>query len=90
MFVVFLQALFLPVIIVLLNVQCIPHEAIWDSRLQATAKCIPLPTLQKMSASIHLISDVVIMILPQKIIYDLNLSWQKKLGLAFVFGLGVL
>ena len=90
MFVVCLQSLFLPAVVILLSVQCIPHEAIWDIRLQATASCFPLPALQQTSATIHFVTDLVIMALPQKIIYDLNLSWQKKLGLGFVFGLGIL
>ncbi|KAK7740746.1 hypothetical protein SLS53_005214 [Cytospora paraplurivora] len=64
MTVVALQSSFLIVILVLLNVQCIPHNAIWDVTIQSTAKC--------------------------KIIYDLNLTIQKKLGLAVVFSLGAL
>ncbi|CAJ2509079.1 Uu.00g141050.m01.CDS01 [Anthostomella pinea] len=90
MAVVALQAMFLPVIVVLLNVQCLPHAAIWDIRLLPDATCIPLPTLQKLSASVHLVTDVAILVLPQKIIFDLQLSLRKKAGLAVVFGLGAL
>lgn len=37
MFVVVLQSSFLVVILVLLNVQCIPHEAIWVGRFLSSA-----------------------------------------------------
>lgn len=40
MVVVALQSSFLIVILVLLNVQCIPHRAIWDVTIQSTAKCV--------------------------------------------------
>lgn len=58
--------------------------------MRATAKCIDLTTLQKLSASVHLITDVAIFLLPQKVIFDLNMSIQKRLGLAVVFSLGLL
>lgn len=38
MFVVTLQSSFLVVILVLLNVQCIPHEAIWVGHIYSMAK----------------------------------------------------
>lgn len=61
-----------------------------DLTMRETAKCIDLSVLQKLSASVHLISDIVIFLLPQKVIFDLNMSIQKRLGLAVVFSLGLL
>ncbi|KAK7966922.1 uncharacterized protein PG986_001199 [Apiospora aurea] len=90
MFIVALQSLVLVVITILLNVQCIPHEAIWDVTKVAGAKCFPLPILQKVSASTHFVTDVIMVLLPQKVVWSLNLSMQKKVGLAFVFSLGIL
>ncbi|KAK8100533.1 hypothetical protein PG999_010907, partial [Apiospora kogelbergensis] len=90
MFIVVLQSVVLVVITILLNVQCIPHEAIWDVTKIAGAKCFPLPILQKVSASTHFITDVIMVLLPQKVVWSLNLSMQKKVGLAFVFSLGLL
>ncbi|KAK8012280.1 hypothetical protein PG991_009655 [Apiospora marii] len=90
MFIVVLQSLVLVVITILLNVQCIPHEAIWNITKVANAKCFPLPILQKVSASTHFVTDVIMVLLPQKVVWSLNLSMQKKVGLAFVFSLGML
>lgn len=90
MFIVALQSLVLVVITILLNVQCIPHEAIWDVTKVANAKCFPLPILQKVSASIHFVTDVIMVLLPQRVVWSLTLSMQKKVGLAFVFSLGML
>ncbi|KAI1847096.1 hypothetical protein JX266_006971 [Neoarthrinium moseri] len=75
--------------IFLLNFQCVPHEAIWDFTIKEKT-CLPLNPLQLTSATIHLISDIAIFILPQKIIWSLNMSLRKRFGVAIVFSLGAL
>ncbi|KAL2865304.1 uncharacterized protein BJX67DRAFT_383045 [Aspergillus lucknowensis] len=75
-------------IIVALNLQCIPHKAIYDFRVQGD--CFDLYKLQVASACIHLVCDVVIFLLPQRIIWTLKMSWRKRLGVSFIFGLGLL
>ncbi|PLN82690.1 hypothetical protein BDW42DRAFT_166408 [Aspergillus taichungensis] len=77
-------------ILVSLNLQCIPHSAIWDLTIQATSKCFDLYKLQVASASIQLISDVAILLLPQQVIWTLKMSWSKRLGVSVIFGLGLL
>ncbi|KPM43161.1 hypothetical protein AK830_g3392 [Neonectria ditissima] len=74
--------------VILLNVQCSPHESIWKFYLPRT--CFNLVPVQLASGSVQLFSDVVMMILPQKTIWGLNLSWKKKLGVSVVFGLGII
>ncbi|KAL4983731.1 hypothetical protein BDW68DRAFT_168277 [Aspergillus falconensis] len=75
-------------IIVALNLQCIPHKAIYDVMVQGD--CFDLYKLQVGSASIHLICDVIIFFLPQRIIWTLKMSWRKRLGVSIIFGLGLL
>ncbi|RSM00803.1 hypothetical protein CEP52_008889 [Fusarium oligoseptatum] len=75
-------------IIVALNLQCTPHEAIWDFRVEG--KCFNLFHLQVSSATIHLICDITIMLLPQRVIWKLNMGWKKKLGVSVIFSLGLL
>ncbi|KAI0024628.1 hypothetical protein F4780DRAFT_795152 [Xylariomycetidae sp. FL0641] len=87
--VIFVQITAAIAIVVALNLQCIPHSGIWDFTI-ATRKCFPLYPLQVASASIQLISDVAIFCLPQRVIWTLRMSWQKRLGVSFVFGLGLL
>ena len=75
-------------VVVALNLQCTPHIAIWD--ITVPGQCFELYKLQVASASIQLGSDVMIMLLPQHVIWKLNLSWQKRLGVSVIFGLGLL
>ncbi|KAL2016751.1 hypothetical protein VTK56DRAFT_3099 [Thermocarpiscus australiensis] len=75
--------------IIALNLQCIPHQAIWDFTIPG-AKCFNLFNLQVSSATIQLVSDVGIFLLPQRVIWTLKMSWQKRMGVSVIFGLGVL
>ncbi|KAE8342431.1 hypothetical protein BDV24DRAFT_150357 [Aspergillus arachidicola] len=75
-------------IVLTLNLQCIPHKAIYD--LTVPGKCIDLYKIQLTSASIHLTCDVIMLLLPQPVIWTLKMTWRKRLGVSFVFSLGVL
>ncbi|KAL2174431.1 uncharacterized protein P884DRAFT_314774 [Thermothelomyces heterothallicus CBS 202.75] len=75
--------------IIALNLQCIPHQAIWDFTIP-NAKCFKLYHLQVSSATIQLVSDVAIFLLPQRVIWTLKMSWRKRMGVSVIFGLGVL
>lgn len=75
-------------IVIALNLQCIPHAAIYD--FTVAGQCFPLYNIQVTSASIQLFSDVAIFLLPQRVIWELKMSWQKRLGVSIVFGLGLL
>lgn len=88
--VIFVQVTSGIAIVVSLNLQCIPHAAIWDLTLRPTSTCFDLYKLQVASAGIQLISDVAILLLPQQVIWSLKMSWRKRMGVSFVFGLGLL
>lgn len=75
-------------IILALNLQCIPHKAIYD--FTVPGKCVDLNKIQMASASVHLTCDVIMLLLPQPVIWTLKMTWRKRLGVSFVFSLGVL
>ncbi|KAB8265105.1 hypothetical protein BDV32DRAFT_134950 [Aspergillus pseudonomiae] len=75
-------------IILALNLQCIPHRAIYD--LTVPGKCVDLYKIQLASASVHLTCDAIMLLLPQPVIWTLKMTWRKRLGVSFVFSLGVL
>ncbi|KAJ5344827.1 hypothetical protein N7452_002831 [Penicillium brevicompactum] len=88
MFVSFIQCAWGISCIILLNMQCRPHAAIWKFYLPS--KCYSLPKVMLASASIQVISDILMFLLPQKIIWSLQMNWQKKLGISVIFGVGIL
>lgn len=87
MIVIAIQCVWRVVCIVLLNMQCVPHNAIWE--FYVPSKCYNLPKVMLSSASVQVVTDFAIVLLPQKIIWGLHMNWQKKLGVSVIFGVGV-
>ncbi|KAK0610183.1 hypothetical protein B0T17DRAFT_500892 [Bombardia bombarda] len=70
------------------NLSCIPFEKIWDKTIPG-GHCIDEKVLQIVAAAINLVSDVAILILPQHIIWKLQISQQKKIGVSLIFAVGI-
>ncbi|GLB11181.1 hypothetical protein AtubIFM57258_007601 [Aspergillus tubingensis] len=68
--------------------QCRPHEAIW--KFYIPSKCYSLPDVMLTSASVQVASDITMFFLPQRIIWRLQMNWQKKIGVSIIFGVGIL
>jgi hypothetical protein len=76
-------------IVIALNFQCIPHKASWDFTI-TDKTCYPLYNIQLGSGIIYLATDIIMFFMPHHLIWSLQLSWGKKLGVSIVFGLGLL
>ncbi|KAI1162623.1 hypothetical protein F5B18DRAFT_368850 [Nemania serpens] len=70
------------------NLACIPFKKIWD-RL-TPGKCVDTTPLNVTSASLNLFVDIFILVLPQRTIWKLHMSFREKLGVAVVFAVGLL
>ncbi|KAI1256205.1 hypothetical protein MGN70_002367 [Eutypa lata] len=66
---------------------CVPHEKIWNRLLPG--QCIDAKVVLICSASVNVVSDLLILVLPQKTIWSLRLSTKKKIGISFFFTTGV-
>ncbi|KAF4955914.1 hypothetical protein FSARC_11729 [Fusarium sarcochroum] len=88
MAIVFIQCVWGVACVTLLNLQCRPHHAIWE--FYVPSKCYDLPKAMLASASVQVISDVAMVLLPQRIIWSLHMKWQRKVGIAIIFGVGVI
>lgn len=88
MVVITLQCVWGLLCIILLNMQCRPHEAIWKFYLPS--KCYSLPDVMLTSASVQVVSDIAMLLLPQRIIWGLHMNWQKKIGVSIIFSAGIL
>ncbi|RAH46719.1 uncharacterized protein BO95DRAFT_431040 [Aspergillus brunneoviolaceus CBS 621.78] len=83
-----LQCLWGLLCVILLNAQCRPHRAIWEFYLPS--KCYSLPDVMLCSAAVQVFSDITMFLLPQRMIWGLQMSWQKKMGISVIFGAGIL
>ncbi|KAI3334677.1 hypothetical protein F4824DRAFT_501658 [Ustulina deusta] len=76
--------------LILLNVNCTPFEANWNILLPGGFCRFSFPALTLSSAIINFVLDLVPLILPQRIIWSLNMSRSKKIGVSLVFAVGLL
>ncbi|KAI0119751.1 hypothetical protein F4814DRAFT_413144 [Daldinia grandis] len=70
------------------NFHCIPFKRIWDLTVPGT--CYDWTYGLLAASSINVISDFAIFILPQAIIWRLNMPRRRKIGLSIIFMLGLL
>ncbi|KAI0138900.1 hypothetical protein F4776DRAFT_662601 [Hypoxylon sp. NC0597] len=69
------------------NLACIPFHRMWDKRIPGT--CFDRTSLDLVTGSVNLFTDVFILLFPQRIIWRLQLSIKKKIGVSFLFAVGV-
>ncbi len=69
-------------------VQCLPIHFYWDHIGQD--HCIEHNKFYIALAALNLVTDVVILIIPIPVVWRLNTSVTKKIGLSIVFLLGTL
>ncbi|KAI0549814.1 hypothetical protein F4679DRAFT_584280 [Xylaria curta] len=70
------------------NLSCQPHNKIWDKTVQGT--CLNEGILWTAYSCLNLVSDIIILILPQRVIWGLKLSKAKKIGVSIIFAFGLL
>jgi hypothetical protein len=71
--------------------QCIPIRAAW-TRWDGTvrARCVNANALGWISGAINIVLDVIILVLPLPGLTKLVMSWERKIHILMIFGLGSL
>jgi hypothetical protein len=72
-----------------INLACFPREKIWDVTI-IEGHCIDQNNLYLAGTIVNLISDVAILFIPQKVIWTLNMSLHKRIGVSLIFAIGLL
>ncbi|XDG04210.1 hypothetical protein ABKA04_003825 [Annulohypoxylon sp. FPYF3050] len=68
---------------------CQPIQYHWDPTIPG-GHCGNDDLLSPLSAAINVLLDLIILILPQRVIWRLNMSFRKKIGVSLVFLTGLL
>lgn len=69
--------------------QCRPIAAAWDWGIPESEKrCVNIKAMFEGIVAINLITDVIILCLPMKLIWNLHLALRQKLVLLAIFSLG--
>lgn len=77
-------------VILLANLECFPREKIWDKTI-LEGRCldpIQVKFIWVYNAAVNLALDIVILVLPQKVIWNLKLNRKKRVGLSMIFAFG--
>ncbi|PBP17475.1 PTH11-like integral membrane protein [Diplocarpon rosae] len=64
---------------------CTPVSAFWG---ETEGRCINQVVIQFFNAGINILTDLLVLALPVKVVWGLQLPRRQKIGLMFVFGLG--
>lgn len=83
-----LNILFYVAMMILPNAACKPHNKIWDPVLPG--KCVNTSFSSTLVASVNFTTDIILIILPQKVIWGLQMSIQRRIGVSLIFLVGVL
>ena len=67
--------------------QCIPRARIWDKRVPGN--CVDLAILLDTSGLFNIISDVCILLVPLKGVWNLQMSRLRKIGIYCIFTVGI-
>ncbi|KAK4614661.1 hypothetical protein CLAFUR0_09421 [Fulvia fulva] len=68
--------------------QCVPVSSIWGYINGEAGQCVNLPALTYTFRAISICYDVLIFFLPIHSLMKLNIAWQRKVGVCFVFLVG--
>ncbi|KAI0555031.1 hypothetical protein F4679DRAFT_525800 [Xylaria curta] len=82
------NVVFYTVILISANLSCAPFAKLWDKTLPGNCSTNN-NAYDVATASYNFISDVLIFLLPQRIIWQLHLKTEKKIGIAIIFAIGI-
>ncbi|KAI0803348.1 hypothetical protein GGR55DRAFT_662930 [Xylaria sp. FL0064] len=82
-----LHILFYIGIIIFFNTACQPHDKFWNPLLPG--KCVKTTFTGALLASVNLAVDIILFVLPQRVIWGLQMSFKKRLGVSTIFLFGV-
>ncbi|KAH9998195.1 hypothetical protein F4779DRAFT_622829 [Xylariaceae sp. FL0662B] len=67
--------------------ECVPREKIWDTDIPGT--CIDTPMLLNVSGIFNTVTDFIILLLPVKAVWTIDMSPKKKVIVVLVFTFGL-
>jgi hypothetical protein len=86
--IIFISASFGISSILAAGLQCIPISMLWDAT--QPGHCINIDTFYFANAGIHILTEILIYVLPLPTLWKLHLPLRQKLGLCGLVGLGAM
>ncbi|KAI0448922.1 hypothetical protein F5B21DRAFT_496113 [Xylaria acuta] len=86
--IMWVNILYYTMVVIISAISCSPHEKIWHPTVPG--RCFNTKVFFISNAVLNLASDIIILALPQRVIWTLKMSRQKKIGASVVFAVGVI
>ena len=83
------NVLYYTAIVIASNLACTPREKIWDPTVPG-GKCTNLKVSLVVSSTSNVVSDILILLLPQNIIWRLQMPLKRKIGVSLIFVVGIM
>ncbi|KAI1824651.1 hypothetical protein F4861DRAFT_504997 [Xylaria intraflava] len=74
--------------IIVSNLACFPHVKLWQ--FWVPGRCIDKRNLDLSTSSFNLVFDLCTLLLPQKVIWGLQMDLKRKIGISVIFSIGIL
>jgi hypothetical protein len=69
---------------------CNPIDKTWNTNPDARGHCINFKALYQVTAGANVAIDLIILLMPQLPIWRLQMRFVERLGLAAIYGIGVM
>ncbi|KAK9777737.1 putative G-protein coupled receptors family 1 profile domain-containing protein [Seiridium cardinale] len=73
-----------------LNIACTPYEYSWNKLIHGDCNRVNTGLTNLAASAFNLITDVLILMIPQKAIWSLQMTPKRKLGVSVAFAVGIL
>lgn len=88
-FVIWANIIFCITTIIVFSLSCVPYEYLWDPTIEGGYCRINTAYVSLSSACFVFSTDIIILFIPQRVIWKLNMSRNRKIGVSLVFALGM-
>ncbi len=69
---------------------CVPVAAYWDYYHNLGAWCWPYDRILWTNISIHMFTELMILVLPMHFLFTLDVPWRRKIGIVLLFAFGAM
>lgn len=87
--VIWANLIFCTVTAIIYSLACVPHEYLWNHTIEGGYCRMSTAYIGLSTACFVFATDIIILFIPQRIIWQLNMSRSRKVGVSFVFALGL-
>ncbi|KAI0384269.1 hypothetical protein F5Y04DRAFT_249404 [Hypomontagnella monticulosa] len=89
-FLIWANIIFYICMIIVYNIACVPHEYLWNKFIHGDCSRVNTGLGNLVASIFNLMTDVLIFLIPQKTIWKLNTSTERKIGISATFAVGFL